>query len=958
MNATGPTAGQPVRRGAGLRSLTNKVALLFAGVVLLAFGVVYFYIVPQLRSNLEQQVMEELAASAEDSSGSIEDVMDTDDPSPNVDRAVQRAADDVDARVTLLGVQSSAEDAGVFYAITDSNLDSPGVIGDRAPEDGSTDRAERPEARDGATDERAPKEGGSRSRDPADDLPLPAPDVSLTVADAAVDLGEPETGLGRSRGELVAQAASPLRESPAVAPEWVAVYSRPLGDVNEAVGLIQRQVIVAGALAVLVALAGGWLVARAVARRVRRLESAAREFAEGKDVEPLPVDSEDELGQLTRAFNEMQEQLARVDRSRRDFIANASHELRTPIFSLGGFAELLQDEELDPETRERFLASMREQIDRLQRLAADLLDLSRLDAGALAMHPRAADVTEVVEAVIHEFAPVTARHHTSLAVDVPAGGLEAHCDPDRVAQIVRILLDNALRHNPPGHPGHGRCGAPRPHGGAVRRGSRAGARARRRRAGLRALLHRRRLPRVRPRPGDRARAGRADGRADRGALGAGRDGLHGHPPGTRGRGRSQRRRSGARDAGGQRRHRGRAGVSRLLTSAASAAVVAIAVLTVGCGGDDEGTGGAAATGPPTVERNRIEVVEQQDGDEGAAFDASAIYDGLSPGVVTVISVFDGEDPLSELGGGGSGLGSGFILDEQGRVATNAHVVSSGTGGELDEAQEVYVEFGDGNRVPAEVVGTDPFSDVALLEIDPAGLSLTPLELGSSEGLTVGQPVAAIGSPFGERQSLSIGVISAVNRDIESLTRFQIGDAIQTDAAINQGNSGGPLLDAQGRVLGINAQIRSASGGGVGVGFAIPVDTVQRSLDQLREDGQVSYAFLGVSSQELYPQLADHLGIDADSGALVVDVVSGSPADEAGIAPGDDTTEFQGQPEIPEGGDAIVAVDGEELDRDDTLADLVENRAPGTEVELTVVRGDERSEVTVTLEERELRPGAS
>lgn len=457
----------------GLRSLTNKVALLFAGVVLLAFGVVYFYIVPQLRSNLEQQVMEELAAAAADSSGAIEDVMDTDDPSPNVDRAVQRAADDVDARVTLLGVQSSPDDTGVFYAITDSNLDSPGVIGERSPPadptlspgdafgqgpvapsvDAFREDPAAPSggsAREGSVERR---DGGSREDGaPPEGLSLPAPDVSITVADAAVDRGEIETGLGRSRGELVVQAAAPLSESPGVAPEWVAVYSRPIADVDEAVGLIQRQVLVAGLLAMLVALAGGWLVARAVARRVRRLESAAQEFAEGKAVNPLPVDSEDELGQLTRTFNEMQEQLARVDRSRRDFIANASHELRTPIFSLGGFAELLQDEELDPGTRERFLASMREQIDRLQRLAADLLDLSRLDAGALEMHPREADVTEVAEVVIHEFAPVTAEHHTSLAVDLPSGGLEAYCDPDRVAQIVRILLDNAIRHNPAGTP--------------------------------------------------------------------------------------------------------------------------------------------------------------------------------------------------------------------------------------------------------------------------------------------------------------------------------------------------------------------------------------------------------------------------------------------------------------------------------------------------------------------------
>jgi S1-C subfamily serine protease len=394
-------------------------------------------------------------------------------------------------------------------------------------------------------------------------------------------------------------------------------------------------------------------------------------------------------------------------------------------------------------------------------------------------------------------------------------------------------------------------------------------------------------------------------------------------------------------------HRGLA--TPLTVAAATGALVA------GCGDGDSND--AASTAPPTVERNRIEVVEQQ-AERGAGFDAAAIYEGLSPGVVTVISIFDGQSPLSELGGGGAGLGSGFVLDEQGRVATNAHVVASGTGSRLEEAQEVYVEFGDGNRVPAQIVGADPFSDVALLEIDPAGLSLTPLELGSSDGLAVGQPVAAIGSPFGERQSLSVGVISALDRDIESLTRFQIGDAIQTDAAINQGNSGGPLLDAQGRVLGINAQIRSTSGGGVGVGFAIPVDTVRRSLEQLREEGEVSYGFLGVTSQDLYPQLADHLGIDAPSGVLVVDVLEGSPADAAGLESGDDTTEFQGQAQIPEGGDAIVAVDGEELDRDSTLADLVELKEPGSEVELTVVRGDEEREVTVTLAERELRPGTN
>ena len=379
---------------------------------------------------------------------------------------------------------------------------------------------------------------------------------------------------------------------------------------------------------------------------------------------------------------------------------------------------------------------------------------------------------------------------------------------------------------------------------------------------------------------------------------------------------------------------------------------ALLALASGCGGDESGSSvGAASDGPPTVERNRIEVVESQ----GGGLDAAALYESMSPGVVTVISVFGaGQAPL---GGGGSGLGSGFVLDDQGRIATNAHVVSSGLGGRLEPAEEVYVEFADGNRVAAEIVGTDPFADVALLQIDPAGLSLTPLALGSSEQLRVGQPVAAIGSPFGERQSLSVGVISAIDRDIQSLTRFQIGDAIQTDAAINQGNSGGPLLDARGRVLGINAQIRSTSGSGVGVGFAIPVDTVKRSLQELREDGSVSYGFLGVSSQDLYPQLADHLGVDAEDGALVVGVADGSPAADAGLEVGDDTTEFQGQRNIPEGGDVIVAVDSEELDGDTGLADLIEAKEPGTEVELTVVRGDERRDVDVTLDARELRSGS-
>src|SRR6185503_4724102 len=195
---------------------------------------------------------------------------------------------------------------------------------------------------------------------------------------------------------------------------------------------------------------GGYLIAGRLARRVQRLEGAAEEVAAGRFVAPLPMDAEDELGQLTRAFNEMQAQLERVDRARREFIANASHELRTPIFSLGGFVELLRDEELDVHARAEFLQAVAEQVDRLQKLATDLLDLSRLDAGELDLTTEHVDLGELAGSVAREFAPALDAHGSKLALEIESGRVEAVCDPDRVAQIMRILLDNALRHTPPG----------------------------------------------------------------------------------------------------------------------------------------------------------------------------------------------------------------------------------------------------------------------------------------------------------------------------------------------------------------------------------------------------------------------------------------------------------------------------------------------------------------------------
>jgi S1-C subfamily serine protease len=390
----------------------------------------------------------------------------------------------------------------------------------------------------------------------------------------------------------------------------------------------------------------------------------------------------------------------------------------------------------------------------------------------------------------------------------------------------------------------------------------------------------------------------------------------------------------------------------------TALVALLALIVPGCSLSDEEpknsetrveVDGRTVTGTRTVEKTKVNVVG--DVSEDGAFDPEAIYQQLSPGVITVISIF-GE--RRQLGGGEGGLGSGFVLDGEGYVATNAHVVL-GNPPKFERAKEVYVQFADGNRVAAKIVGTDLNADVGLLKIDPEGLTLTPLRLGQSHHLRVGAPVAAIGSPFGEEQSLSIGVISALDRDIESLTQFRIGDAIQTDAAINRGNSGGPLLDARGRVLGINSQIKSSSGGGEGVGFAVPVDTVRRSIDSLRETGKVEYGFLGVSASPLYPQLARRLGLPVDRGGMVASVEKGSPAAKAGLSAGNGKIEFQGQKDIPRGGDVIVAVDGELVSETRDLPDLIALKGPGQKVKLDVVRGKERRTVEVTLAPRPSTP---
>ncbi|MFL5907316.1 MAG: S1C family serine protease [Solirubrobacterales bacterium] len=368
-----------------------------------------------------------------------------------------------------------------------------------------------------------------------------------------------------------------------------------------------------------------------------------------------------------------------------------------------------------------------------------------------------------------------------------------------------------------------------------------------------------------------------------------------------------------------------------------------AALIAGCGGSDTTTIGASDSTTTTEQ-----VVIQS---SGGNFDPAQIYRDVSPGVVTITSVFD-QGGSSLLGGGpAAGQGSGFVVSKEGEIITNAHVVTNGGhlngGGALREAKQVFVEFGDRNRVAADIVGFDADADVALIKVNPDGLDLEPVPLSDRSSFAVGEPVAAIGSPFGEDQSLSIGVISATNRTVEGLTNFGIDDAIQTDASINPGNSGGPLLDAKGQVIGINEQIASSSGSNSGVGFAIPVTSVRYSLDQLRADGKVEYAYLGVTSESIYPQLADHLGIPAENGALITDVVNGSPADKAGLRGSSGETTFQLQ-HVKTGGDLILAVDGHPVHANNDLSELIAGFKPGDTVTLDVLRGGNEERVEVTL----------
>ena len=333
---------------------------------------------------------------------------------------------------------------------------------------------------------------------------------------------------------------------------------------------------------------------------------------------------------------------------------------------------------------------------------------------------------------------------------------------------------------------------------------------------------------------------------------------------------------------------------------------------------------------------------------GNGFDPKAIYARRSPGVVTIVAVY-GTDPATAQ----KALGSGFVVSPKGYIVTNSHVITTaGDGSVAQPADRVYVEFQDHDRVEAKIVGWDVFDDVGLIRVAAGAHQLAPVPLGDSAAVTVGEPVAAIGSPFGNENSLAVGVVSATKRSVSSLTsEFNLVDAIQTDAPINHGNSGGPLFDARGRVIGITAQIRSTSGSAEGVGFAVAINSVKRSMQQLIANGSVSYAYVGVKTEDLTPALAKRFDYPVGRGAVISNVVDGGPAAAAGLRGGSGREEVLGI-EFIRGGDVIVAIDGQTVrSSEDVVRIVTTSLSPGQVARFTIRRGKTRREVPVRLGER-------
>ncbi|MGE5635855.1 MAG: S1C family serine protease [Nocardioidaceae bacterium] len=322
-----------------------------------------------------------------------------------------------------------------------------------------------------------------------------------------------------------------------------------------------------------------------------------------------------------------------------------------------------------------------------------------------------------------------------------------------------------------------------------------------------------------------------------------------------------------------------------------------------------------------------------------------IYRQEGRGVVFVEArgVSESDSPFGLPSEQGTATGSGFVVDADGTIITNAHVVEG--------SDDVTVRFDEnGEPIDAQVKGRDVSSDLAVLKIDPSDVrgGLEPMPLGNSADVSVGDPVVAIGNPFGYTRTVTTGIVSAKQRQITAPNGFPIRNVIQTDASINPGNSGGPLLDAQGRVIGITSQIATGGGqGSVGIGFAIPIDTAKALLPKLERGETVKRAWLGVQMAAVTERLARQLDLPSDSGALIQDVVSGGPAADAGLRGGSATTDG----EVRAGGDLIVRVDGKRVRTPDDVANAIASNQPGDEVRIEYFRGDDRRSAEVKLGER-------
>ncbi|HEX6022773.1 MAG TPA: HAMP domain-containing sensor histidine kinase [Solirubrobacter sp.] len=401
----------------GLRSLRNRLAVIFALIILGAIGTIYLSVTPRLEASLTAQTLDRVRATAAQRTADVapflypaRDLF----PEDEVPRTEDNRIDEGRVRqVRAERTRRFAERIGTEIIVVSAPKAGPYLFIDSTPD------------------------GGATSRDVQE------------ISRRALVSGRQESAVVATASGRQALAAQ-LVDDENVEGRYVVVFVDSLADVQDNVELIRRQVLIAGGIALVIAILAGYLVARALAARVKRLERAARKVASGDFSQPIRVDSEDELGQLAAAFDDMQSQLARLDRARKQFIASASHELRTPIFSLSGFLELLADEDLDEETRRAFLEQLRGQVDRMHRLAVELLDLSRLESGALELRPEPTDVGQLAREVAAEFTPAAARHQSDVTLDLRPEPIELECDPERVAQVLRILLDNALRHTPPG----------------------------------------------------------------------------------------------------------------------------------------------------------------------------------------------------------------------------------------------------------------------------------------------------------------------------------------------------------------------------------------------------------------------------------------------------------------------------------------------------------------------------